>query len=123
MSKKTETVQPKWAHLDRIAEARQGSDIKRKRDELRAIEASLNALPVNPMGYQTLNDSRAQISEMAEEKRAAIKAAEALTGDARVEAYCAEIIYAQEYPPTGEIVNPDGSPLYRGNSVQPIPGW
>jgi hypothetical protein len=106
-----------YARLDSIAVAKRGSDVQVRRAEITAMEASMNASPINPGGYASAGFMRSQIAQQIAEKREALKAVEALTGDDVVYRYCGDILNVQ--PPV-ELRQQDGSPLARGAVMQGI---
>jgi hypothetical protein len=106
-----------YAHLDSIAVQRQAADVKRRGEEIRAAEASVNVRPVNVTGRIDPH-MQAQVAEQIADRREALRAAEMLDGDERALTYCQDII--QQQPFTGELRNSDGSPLARGAYVQPF---
>ena len=104
-SKSAQPVQRAYRHLDHIALQRQVDDVRRLAEEVRRAEASMSAAPINPTG---MNDpGRAyMVSQQAQaiaERREAVKAAEALDGDARVLRYCGVILAESAAPLSGQV--------------------
>jgi hypothetical protein len=118
------TVAPvvrQYQRFDSIAEAKRGSDVQARRELVRATEASMTAWPVNPGGIGDPGRAmmQSQMAQQLAERREALAAAEALSGDELVLTYCADLLVPLH--PALELRNSDGSPLARGATMQPIP--
>src|SRR5690349_20359928 len=111
MTKTVQPVQRLYAHLDSIAVQRQVADVRRRQDEVRAAEVSVNVRPINPTGKMD-PFMQAQVVDSIAQKREALRAAEALDGDERVVTYCQDIIGQAGAPLSGDaLIN--GEPLLR----------
>ena|SRR2546430_2575828 len=92
MGKTTQPVQRLYQNLDAIADARRHSDVQRRRHELDVTERSLNAMPINPSGWQTAQHMNSQIAQQLADRREALRVVEALEGDELCLAYAMDII-------------------------------
>lgn len=82
----------------------------------------MTILPINPggMGDPGRTHVQSQMAQSIAERREALKAAEALDGDARVLRYCSDILAQNAAPLSGQITI-NGEPLNRDRYAQPIP--
>ena len=99
-----------------IAEAKRHSDLQERRENLRRTEASANAFPINPGGWQTPGrvSQQAQVSEIAAQAAEQIRWIESLADDDLVRHYLPEVIAQMDVPPVVELRNSDNSPIRRG---------